>query len=640
MDLTPFHGPPAAAPQVPGFVARTLLGFGTHGEVWSADDLTTGDQVALKIGRQVSAVPFGASVDPSTQHETALLCRIDHPHIVRLQRVVPLADGGLAMVLDLAAGGSLASLVAARGRLDPGEVSTLLVPLAAALDHLHRRGVVHGDLAPGNVLFTADGRPQLGDLGVARVLGTRTEAAWATPGFTDPALVVPDGDELDLRAADLWGLAAIGWFALTGRPPEPTGCAAPDQTAPAGASALGELLAQCLAPVPAQRPSLTEVADLAWQAARPVPVRLVNPQTASDAGAGLPPLSGRATRPVMAGMRLGDVDRDGAVGVGTDSGSAHLAGIDAGGAGGTDLAGTDLAGTALAGTDLVGTDLVGTDLVGTDLGGPEAVPGRAAPGTRGSDTERPAVGFSRAGEPMGGAELRPAGGAFAAEWLFSGGTAGRRGRAPALAVGAATVVAVGAVAAAGIATGVRSGAVGAEAESDSVRAASADRASPVAGSGIGSPIPAASLDGRSTPGASASAGLDAELTRALSRIGRARAMAFRRASAGFLAAADVTGSPAYQHDLELVQRLRVRGYRLEGVRYEVSAVRVLHRRGELVDVRALVTTSAHRQVRISSGAVVAVPADGPRPVVLTVAPVDGNRPGPERWRVRSIQVPS
>jgi hypothetical protein len=232
-----------------------------------------------------------------------------------------------------------------------------------------------------------------------------------------------------------------------------------------------------------------------------------------------------------------------------------------------------------------------------------------------------------------------------------------------LAPSGVAVAAFGAMAALGVAAGVRAATIGDDAGSDSASGASAgraasgsgigspkpaatvsasgasvDRPSPGSRSAIGSPIPAASVDGRSTPGASA--GLDAELTRALSRIGRARAMAFRRVSADFLAAADVTGSPAYQQDLELVQRLRARGYRLEGVRFEVSGVRVLHRRGELVDVRALVTTSGHRQVRINSGAVVPVPADGPRPVVLTVAPVDANQAGPERWRIRNVEAPS
>jgi hypothetical protein len=134
--------------------------------------------------------------------------------------------------------------------------------------------------------------------------------------------------------------------------------------------------------------------------------------------------------------------------------------------------------------------------------------------------------------------------------------------------------------------------------------------------------------------------LEAELARALNAIGRSRSAAFGLASARYLADADVAGSPAYLEDLQLVQRLRSQGYRLKGVRYRVSDVQVLHQHGELVDVRAVVTTSEHRQVRLSSGIGVPVPADGPRPVVLTVAPLNLNISGPTRWRVRSVQVAS
>jgi hypothetical protein len=154
---------------------------------------------------------------------------------------------------------------------------------------------------------------------------------------------------------------------------------------------------------------------------------------------------------------------------------------------------------------------------------------------------------------------------------------------------------------------------------------------------VGTPAPTTSIGATSrAPGVST--GLEAELTRALIAIGRSRAAAFGRASASLLTGADVAGSPAYAEDLQLVQRLRSRGYRLAGVRYEVSGVQILHRRGELVDVRAMVTTSEHHQIRVGSKNGVPVPADGPRAVVLTVAPIDLNLSGPSRWRVRSVQA--
>lgn len=590
MDLTPFHGAPATAPAVPGFAARTLLGFGAHGEVWLADDLSTGGEVALKIGLRAAKADGPA---PSTSHpsspggpeeETAVLCRIDHPHIVRLQRVVPLPEGGLALVLDLASGGSLASLVAARGRFDPGEVSTLLVPLAGALDHLHRRGVVHGDIAPGNVLFAADGRPQLGDLGVARVLGARVAQVWATPGFVDPSLTGTDDGSIDPRAVDLWGLAAVGWFALTGRPPGTS----PDLLTSDRSPQLAALLHRCLTADPADRPTLDELADGAWQAARPVPVRLVTRQPAADSDTGLPPLAGIATRPVRVAGSAG-------------SGSSPITGPAAPAADPTWPTGEDRHDTSAA----------------------RSWPARWAalkPGSRrGLTTARGRGGPSPAHRRLAVLTVAGAGAVL-------------------LAMGLAALARPSEPSASG-ATG-RSATPG-QADSRGLRDGSGSAGElvpsgrePAAASGLPTAGPVGPVD--PVP----SKELESELTDALTRIGRSRARAFAQASARHLDGADVAGSPAYLEDLELVQRLRARGYRLRGVRYEVSEVRVLHRRGALVEVRAMVTTSRHRQVPTGSSRTVEVPRDGPRPVVFTVAPIDLNLPGPARWRVRDVQVSS
>ena len=76
----------------------------------------------------------------------------------------------LGLIMDYAAGGSLGQLVAGRGRLGPGETVTVLTPIAQALAYLHGQGFTHGDVSPGNVLFTAHGKPLLADLGVARMV--------------------------------------------------------------------------------------------------------------------------------------------------------------------------------------------------------------------------------------------------------------------------------------------------------------------------------------------------------------------------------------------------------------------------------------------------------------------------------------
>ncbi|MDP9828201.1 serine/threonine-protein kinase [Kineosporia succinea] len=301
MDLPPFSQTsaepgkppePSAPPDVPGFRPHTLLGRGAHGEVWQAEDLITGEEVALKIGRR--STPFEGP--DGLEHEIALLSRIEHPHIVRMRRVVDLPDDKVALVLDLAAGGSLAALVAARGTLPPGEVVTVIVPIVAALEHLHQSGLVHGDVSPGNILFGADGCPRLGDLGVAQMFGDRNEDIWNTPGFADPLVLESVGpvSAAMRQAADVRALAASSWFALTGRAPSGMrgeneaehavvpaveGDVSLGPAYPAQDRALREVLATCLSPDPGQRPGLAEFADLAWQAAHPAPIRLARVPT-------------------------------------------------------------------------------------------------------------------------------------------------------------------------------------------------------------------------------------------------------------------------------------------------------------------------------------------------------------------------
>jgi hypothetical protein len=334
---------PAPAPRVPGLRLQHVLGRGAHGEVWAAVDTGTGEEVAVKLRRTVAAAgeaqaPSAAPDEDDAEaaerlaREIALLRRIDHPHVVRLRRVLDLPGGSRALVLDRAAGGSLARLVRRRGGLQPGEVVTLVVTLARTLADLHVGGVVHGDLSPGNVLFAVDGRPLLSDLGQGAVLGTDCGTTrWATPGFADPA----PGSAAD-PARDVWGLGAVGWFALAGRPPaavpdpvpgpvpgtmprtvpgteragdreqppeparnpwegfEPAGefgagarrlGEGPGEPSPAGRAVLVRLLLRCLDADPVRRPSAAEVALLAWGSVPAAPVLLLPDPVDGDAGA-------------------------------------------------------------------------------------------------------------------------------------------------------------------------------------------------------------------------------------------------------------------------------------------------------------------------------------------------------------------
>jgi hypothetical protein len=196
---------------LPGYDVQALIGFGATGEVWRARELSTGDTVALKRLRDGADL---AAVE-SLRREASVLRSLDTPYVVRLRAV--LGEGGeTVLVLDHAAGGSLAALLTRRGSLDPAEVVTVAAPLAQALAAAHACGLVHGDVTPANILFSADGMPLLADLGLARLAGEPVAGADGTAEYVDPAVAA--GGEPD-EAADVWALAAVCHHMLSGTPP-------------------------------------------------------------------------------------------------------------------------------------------------------------------------------------------------------------------------------------------------------------------------------------------------------------------------------------------------------------------------------------------------------------------------------------
>lgn len=275
-------GPPLVAadvadtkPSVPGYEVGRQLGKGGSAAVWLVSEKSTGRSFALKC---MEDAPDDFSTEESMRREIRILSALEHPHLVRVYDVVRLGgvgDGSLGLVMDFAAGGSLAELVGTRGKLTVGETVTVLTPMAQALAYLHSQGFTHSDVSPGNVLFSAQGKPLLADLGVSKMVGDAVAVSGhGTLGFADPA---PDHP---LRAGlqperDVYSLAAVGWYCLTGNPPPKTARRPPLtlllQDAP---PELAAALEAALHDERRLRPSAREFARAVYRSAEAAPVDL------------------------------------------------------------------------------------------------------------------------------------------------------------------------------------------------------------------------------------------------------------------------------------------------------------------------------------------------------------------------------
>jgi hypothetical protein len=246
--------------------------------VWSAVSDLDRSRVAIKI---IDAAGDPARTDGDHGAELARLRGVEHPHVVRLIEDITLPGGRLALVLDEVRGGTLARVVQARGQLTPAETVTVLTALARTLADLHRLGVIHADLSPGNVLFQLDGRPMLADLGLSRVAGVLGRAVAGTAGYVDPAVLAGAAPS---PASDVYSLAALGWLCLVGEAPGPALLRPPLRRAcPTVPEALAVAIEAALDPDPVRRTDAAELAYAAYASCPAEPVELASgPDPAGD----------------------------------------------------------------------------------------------------------------------------------------------------------------------------------------------------------------------------------------------------------------------------------------------------------------------------------------------------------------------
>ncbi len=272
---------------------ESVLGVGGMASVFLATDVRLDRQVAVKV--LAANLSADAQFAERFNREAAAMAGFSHPNVAAVYDVEPgdpTTGRESFYVMEYCEGGSLADRLKASGRIAPADLIPIVTAVSEGLAELHRRGLIHRDVKPANILFASD-RPKLADFGLAWTEGPREGDPLTLPGTTlgTMAYLAPElaAEGPPSAASDVYALGVTIFQALTGQYPQATSMAEPDSIAGSGAplpvsAAAPDLgprfdvvLGRALAEDPADRPSPTELAAQLvsggelWGVARPNP---------------------------------------------------------------------------------------------------------------------------------------------------------------------------------------------------------------------------------------------------------------------------------------------------------------------------------------------------------------------------------
>ena len=212
--------------RIPGYVLIGKLGKGAMATVYKGKQLSLDRIVAIKVLPQ--KMSSNAEFVERFYKEGRAAARLSHNNIVQAIDVGETPDGYHYFVMEYVEGQTLYDIMqpppVGEGRtFSEAEALDITIQMADALEHAHRRGLIHRDVKPKNILLTPQGVAKLTDLGLAREVDDKraaeTEAgkAYGTPYYISPEQIRGEVD-IDHRA-DIYSLGATMYHLVTGRPP-------------------------------------------------------------------------------------------------------------------------------------------------------------------------------------------------------------------------------------------------------------------------------------------------------------------------------------------------------------------------------------------------------------------------------------
>lgn len=210
--------PPSASKLIAGrYQLGEQVGRGGMGAVWMAEDLKLHRRVAVKLlSPELSARP---DVKERFEAEARAAARLNHPNAVAIYDTGE-HEGIPFLIMELLSGRTLADEFE-NGPLDQQRVIEVAGQALLGLGAAHEVGIVHRDVKPGNILFTADeSNVKVADFGIAKGAQsmdlTQTGTLLGTPAYLSPEQVA---GEPATAASDLYALGVVMYEALSGRQP-------------------------------------------------------------------------------------------------------------------------------------------------------------------------------------------------------------------------------------------------------------------------------------------------------------------------------------------------------------------------------------------------------------------------------------
>ncbi|ANO50901.1 serine/threonine protein kinase [Woeseia oceani] len=232
-------------PLIKGYQLQRRLAASAHSGVYLARKESSQQDVVLKVLRHDPDGEDGLGAFDRFLQEYELIADIRHPNIVRIFDL-GVSDDHAHIAMEYVAGGDLKARIEAG--LSVTEAVDFARQIASALEQIHKVGILHRDLKPGNIMLRGDGSLALIDFGLAKQMRLQQEITDSGEIFGTPYYMSPEqgrGKEVDHRS-DIYSLGVIFYEMLTGQKPF------------RASNAMGIIFKHSEAPIPLLPPRLAE----------------------------------------------------------------------------------------------------------------------------------------------------------------------------------------------------------------------------------------------------------------------------------------------------------------------------------------------------------------------------------------------